>query len=244
MKSYKLNKTLENSTYPLEQELKNLNRASQTNTVKTIITVSTVVFSGIATSFIYENNLFDSALEEINKNISLERFFFYVLAAIYGMCVIINLVIYFVNKHKEKPKILKKSGYGRKKLSEVFHKSIINDIVVGLSFVDKSEDESQENSQPEKQVVLCMYLYEATYYFIQAEEQIEQMELFDDTKQKYNNDLVDEIGKETLLTTLIVFKNGVGTILDKIEKLGKNTIVEYIELQEIYEKLQIHINLL
>ena len=58
MKSYKLNKTLENSTYPIEQELKKVNCSTQNSTLKTIITLSTVIFSGMATSFIYENKIF------------------------------------------------------------------------------------------------------------------------------------------------------------------------------------------
>lgn len=122
MKSYKLNKTLENSTYPIEQELKNLNRSSQTNTVKTIITVSTIVFSGIATSFIYENNLFDSTIKRILNcwEVSLEQFFFCGLAIVYGICVIINLIIFFRNKSKERPKNMKKSEYGRKNYRRFF----------------------------------------------------------------------------------------------------------------------------
>lgn len=67
------------------------------------------------------------------------------------------------------------------------------------------------------------------------------MEIFDEDKKIYNVALVNEIGKETLLTTLVVFKNGVDSVLDK---MTKQNIVEYEKLAKIYEKIQIHINLL
>jgi hypothetical protein len=48
MKSYKLNKTFENSTYPLEQQLRKLVKLNKTNTSDIIISVTSVLFSGLA----------------------------------------------------------------------------------------------------------------------------------------------------------------------------------------------------
>lgn len=240
MKSYKLNKTLENSTYPIEQELKKVNQSMQNSALKTIITLSTVIFSGVATSFIYENKVFfdeiSSLIAKLNLKLSVPQLFVIFLFIIYLVCVIVSIILNCQAKEKEQPKNMKKNSHGRKKLSEDFHKSIINDIVVGLSFLDKTD----ENLEVE---IKNMYLYEATYYFIQAEDQIEEMEIFDDTSKVYNKELIDEIGYETLFTTLEVFQNGVNNVMNKMPKSNEK-IVEYEELENIYENLEIHINLL
>lgn len=240
MKSYKLNKTLENSTYPIEQELKKVNRSTQNSTLKTIITLSTVIFSGMATSFIYENKIFYceiyNLITKFNIKLTVSQFFLIFLIAIYLLCVIVSIILNCYAKKKEQPRNMKKNPHGRKKLSKDFHKSIINDIVVGLSFLDKTD----ENIEPD---IRNMYLYEATYYFIQAEDQIEEMEIFDDTSQAYNKELIDEIGYATLFTTLEVFQNGVKKVMNKMPQ-SKEEFVEYEALENIYENLKIHINLL
>lgn len=276
MKSYKLNKTLENSTYPIEQELKNLNQLTQKSSLNAI-SITTVIFSGIATSLIIENKLFENKVRQIidwlkkyNIIISNEQLFFYAILLIYVVFFGWNLIVYFKNKYKLQPQNMKKSKYGREKLSENFHKSIINDIVVGLSFVDKADEVIKqeivektkkvnlqevvdESSKEREEEVKNMYLYEATYYFLQASNQIEQMKIFDDEKEICNHKLIDEIGHNTLLTTLKVFKNGVEAVVNKLpktsgnannESVKKENQVEHEVLEEILAKLQIHINLL
>ncbi len=244
MKSYKLNKTLENSTYPIEQELKKIHRSTQNSALHTIITLSTVVFSGIATNFIYENKVFfcrisnwiDKFNIKFNFRLSESQVFVIFLVLVYLICIIVSIILNWRAKAKEKPRNMKRNLLGRKKLSEDFHKSIINDIVVGLSFLDKTNEDIAIETKN-------MYLYEATYYFIQADDQIKQMEIFDDMSEVYNRELIDVIGYETLFTTLVVFQNGVNNVIYKMPK-SKGKIAEYEELKSIYENLRIHINLL
>jgi len=242
VKSYKLNKTLENSTYPIEQELKKINKSTRSSSLKTVITISTVVFSGIAAGIIDKYNLFACWIENLiikyGWNISISQFYLAVLLLIYLVGLLVNGLIYYIGQHKERPKNKKKKPYGRKELSEDFHKSIINDIVVGLSFFDKTNEEEGLETN-----ISRMYLFEATYYFSQAEMQIELMELFDDKEKTYNKQLIDEIGYETLLTTLSVFQNGVKNVMSKMQE-KENQIAEYERLDSIYENLEIHINLL
>lgn len=264
MKSYKLNKTLENSTYPIEQQLKNLNKTTQSSILKACLSITTVIFSGIATSLIVENRLFESEVSRFinllkGKSISFsnEQLLFFIISCIYIICIFFNLSVYFLRRYKEKPKNMKKTTYGRKELSENFHKSVINDIVVGLSFVDKAEEPIQQGkgakNETREQEVRKMYLYEAIYYFSQASNQIEYMKIFDDEEEKCNDKLIEEIGRKTLLTTLIVFKDGVKDVMDKFSQLEeicsssnfvKEKEGEYMVLKEIEDKLQIHINLL
>ena len=51
MKSYKLNKTFENSIYPLEQELKEINNNTVSNALNNLVAI---IFSGIGTSILLD----------------------------------------------------------------------------------------------------------------------------------------------------------------------------------------------
>ena len=53
MKSYKLNKTFENSIYPLEQELKEINNNTVSNALNNLVAI---IFSGIGTSILLDEN--------------------------------------------------------------------------------------------------------------------------------------------------------------------------------------------
>jgi hypothetical protein len=207
--------------------------------LNTVVSVSTVIFSGIASSFIYENRLFSEEISEfldrIHCNMTLEQFFLTCLIVVYALCILINLIIHVHDRIKALPRSLKSVKHGRKRLAEDFHKSIINDIVVGVSFVSKVVPEAELDD------IEKMYLYEATYYFIQANEQIEKMRIYDNRQHKVNKKLVDEIGYRTLFTTLNVFKNSV----DKVKKyLEGSDSEEYKNLNDISENLGIHISIM
>ena len=57
MKSYKLNKTLENTTFPIQQELAKLNQSTQKGVFKLVISLTTMLFGGIAASVICNEKL-------------------------------------------------------------------------------------------------------------------------------------------------------------------------------------------
>ena len=243
MKSYKLNKTLENTTFPIQQELAKLNQSTQKGVFKLVISLTTMLFGGIAASVICNEKLsFWGKFAELAGmlHVSKETFFMIILAVIYLVCIIVNSFLLLWHFHSEMPRNMRKKEYGRKQLAENFHKSIINDIVVGISFWDKA------NEQEEDCEVIKMYLCEACYYFCKAEEQIDQMQIFDD--EKSNLDLVEEIGKQTLLSTLNVFKSGVDGTKAKLSNItncsGLNA--EDGELQRlmgISEKISMHMKL-
>lgn len=257
MKSYKLNKTLENSTYPIEQELKKINKSVQGTVFKAILSITTVIFSGIATSIICENKFFICAiiqwLNDKNIYISNEYLVIYEIITIYLICIFIIVFIYIVKTKKKQIQNMKKSNKGRLVLCEKFHKLIINEIVVGLSFVDKSDEvilaKQDKTKFKKQQEVKKMYLYEAIYYFMQASNKIGDMKLYDDKKDLINMKLIEQIGRNTLLTTLIVFYNGLQDVKNQIIYLyddseSQNLGEEYTELKRIMKELQILINIL
>lgn len=96
-----------------------------------------------------------------------------------------------------------KTEEGREELTETFHKSVINNIVMGLSLVDKAKDNGN------KDIVDKMYLYEAVYYYKMVEIEIENMDLFIPENDECNQKLLEKIGLETLDATIKVYQNGV-----------------------------------
>ncbi len=165
IKSYKLNKTLENSIYPLEQELKEINNNTISNSLNNLVGI---VFSGIGTSVVFSENCVLDLLAYVYDfwGISTDSFIRAIINSL--VALILFLLFYFAgllvnNITKKRGKLYKKKGSseGRSELREIFHKSIINDIVIGISFVNKAEEIMYEGDVAE------MYLYEAAYYFIQ-----------------------------------------------------------------------------
>lgn len=215
IKSYKLSKTFENSVYPLEQELKSIND----NTISsTLNNVAGAVFGGVGTSILFQDNCLPQLLNFIYNFLKIPNEIGIRSAINVGIAFIIFIILYIVGRiidkySRRKPKLLKKkkSVEGRSELKEIFHKSIINDIVTGLSFVDKAEEIEFIGD------VAKLYLYEAVYYFQQAEIQMEEMELLYSEKNKNHEKFVNEIGKNTIRSTCKVFDGGLRKLENQLD---------------------------
>ena len=231
IKSYKLNKTLENSIYPLELELKEINNNTISNSLNNLVGI---VFSGIGTSVLLNDSCVLELLEFIYNICEIPAQS--VIRASLNCIIVISLFIlfYFVGLlingiTKKKSRLYKKKGTskGRSELREIFHKSIINDIVIGISFVDKAEEIGYDGDVAE------MYLYEAAYYFIQAKIQMEEMELLDPEKNEEHEQFISEIGLKTIESTCKVFYAGLKKLYNKMaegkEKRDIKNIIESIK---------------
>lgn len=229
MKLYKLNKTFENSMYPVEQELIKISQSTKKSFLSVVGNIAAVVFSGIGTSLLFQENgipmlisYFVSPRVENKPNIS------YVMWCI-GLTIVIFSILFFVGlllskkANKENDSIQKKKREkGREELAEAFHKSIINNIVIGISFADKAEEEEYETKTDQ------MYLFEAVYYFKIAELEIESMELFDTQKNEYNDKLILKIGIKTICSTLTVFKLGLDKVYDHLPDSDEKKLINDI----------------
>ena len=144
IKSYKLNKTLESSVYPLEIELKEINKNTLSSTINNLFAA---IFSGVGTSILFQDNCFPKLLRLWYCHMGIGRCAC-ADAAINILVVFILFIILYVigrlingrtmKKHELYEK--KATSEGRLELEELFHKSIINAIVTGISFVDKAEE--------------------------------------------------------------------------------------------------------
>lgn len=231
MKSYKLNKTFENSIYPIEIELKEINKNTLSNSLNNL---AAAIFSGIGTSILFQDNCMPKLLKLLYCWLGLVEGG--VGEAICNIVIVIILfwILYFIglgiNKHTRKKHELyekKATSEGRRELAEIFHKSVINDIVTGISFVDKAE-ELEYNGDVAK-----MYLYESAYYFIRAKIQMEKMEVLSPEKDENHSKFIEEVGLNTMISTCKVYNAGLNKLETNIpdgnekEIIGK--IIEAIE---------------
>lgn len=211
MKLYKLNKTFENSIYPIELELKEINKNTLSNTLNNL---AAAVFSGIGTSILFQDNCLPKLLNLFYRWLGLVKGG--VGEAIWNIIIVMLLfvILYLsgwgINKHARKKHQLyekKTTSEGRRELAEIFHKSVINDIVTGISFVDKAEELEYKGDVAE------MYMYESEYYFMRAKMQMEQMDALSPEKNEDQNEFIKEVGLNTISSTCKVYKAG----LEKLE---------------------------
>lgn len=212
MKSYKLNKTFENSIYPIEIELKEINKNTLSNSLNNL---AAAVFSGIGTSILFQDNCLPKLLKLlycwlglVEKGVgeAICNILFVIV-----LFVILYLIGWGINKHARKKHQLyekKATSEGRRELAEIFHKSVINDIVTGISFVDKAEELEYKGDVAE------MYMYESEYYFMRAKMQMEQMDALSPEKDEEQNEFIKEVGFNTIKSTCKVFNAG----LEKLEE--------------------------
>lgn len=223
VKLYKLNKTFENSVYPIEIELKEINKNTLSNTLNNL---AAAIFSGIGTSILFQENCLPKLLKSIYCWLGLPKDGSG--EAICNILVVIILfwILYFIgwgiNKHTRKKHELyekKATSEGRRELAEIFHKSVINDIVTGISFVDKAEELEYKGDVAE------MYLYESSYYFIRAKVQMEKMEALSPEKNERHRKFLKEVGSNTMRSTCKVYKAGLEKLKAQIPDSDEKNII-------------------
>ena len=116
----------------------------------------------------------------------------------------------------------KKTTKGRSKLVDSFHESIINDILIGLRFLEKAENLCYRGDVSE------MYLYESAYYFIRAKIQMEEMELLSPEKNENQDKFVNEIGLNTIKSTCKVFNSGLNKLYQNIPEGTEKIVIKNV----------------
>lgn len=233
MKLYKLNKTFENSIYPIEIELKEINQNTLSSTLNNL---AAAIFSGIGTSILFQDNCLPKLLKLVYGLFDLDEGG--KGETICNIIVVIVLfgILYFIgwqiNKHTRKKHELfekKTTSEGRRQIAEIFHKSVINDIVTGISFVDKAEELDYEGD------VATMYLFESAYYFIRAKIQMEKMEALSPEKNEGHIKFLEEVGLNTMKSTCKVYNAGLEKLLERIPTgTEKDTIIDIHKAIEPY----------
>lgn len=190
-KFYKLTKSNESSTFLILEELKVIRKDlknTQDNFNSLVsslyINIAGIILSTIL-SFIIDSN---DSIPLISKLPVIIRFSIIYIA----LCLIIVFVFNKSNKiFKKFSKLLSKNKIdtldGRADLKDIFYSKILNDIAMGFSLKDKSEECSDDLSK--------LYLYESFYYFEKSYRDISAnkiIKIYDETNISYTK-LLEEI---------------------------------------------------
>lgn len=244
MKTYKLNKTFENSMYPIEKELEELKNSTQKSITGLACSIASAFFSGAGTSLLFNTEALPQLISEIqasNQNTSNIPSVFWNILVTLGIFVILFIVGLLlshitihtaIHKKYRKYQNQKKTHDGRKELQERFHKSIINNISIGISFVDKAEDNDFQSS------VEQMYLFEAAYYFQLAKDEFDTINIIDLSGDAISRKLLEHIGTSTVLSTLTVYADSLSKLLDhmadSVEKQSMKALYEDVKNNKDY----------
>lgn len=224
MQTYKMRKTTETVLYPIEDELRQIREGNEKSWNKLLWQIFSIVFSGIGTTLLCQEDLLPSVVIGIYcniKKIKIEQvkmsfgvFVWEFLAAIVIfslLCLLADWFIRWRNKNKDN----KSSDTKRKNTAEYFHKVIFNNVITGVSFIKKV-------NECEKEVIKCrekikdgvdeeekmcyedimkgceqekiLYVSEAIYYFKTANYQIDKEFIFEHSFNKKYEKFLNEVG--------------------------------------------------
>ena len=247
MKIYKLSKTFENSMYPIEKDLYELKNNLQKTKTGLSCNIAAAFFSGAGTSILFNTETIQPLIQALSSK-AIEKdpeswapiywslgitLFIFLFLFLLGCLISFTALQKTEQKKVQEQQKKKKTDEGRRELEECFHKSIINNITTGISFVNKAE-ENHFSSEIDK-----MYLHEAAYYFKLAKREYDIINFVDSSETKVSQQLITLIGRGTLLTTLSIFLTSVTKMLNNAPNIDENG-----EIDNIRKHLDSHINYL
>lgn len=242
MKSYKLRQITETALYSIENVLKDLQVNMETSWKKLLWESISVIFGGIGTSLVFDQHGFPTLIQYILGDnlettselvisiiyiVSIIIFFFLLSSFVFGVISIVNIVkAKFSNNKSTKEK--------RKELIEYFHTIILNDIFVGISFIQKYYEEKADIPIVGEIRIkkICgdndLYLYEAYYYLKKAYDEIDSKDIFELKYSESNELFLDDIGVNTLYSMLKIFYRGCNELMKVISEGEERVQLEYI----------------
>lgn len=222
MKSYKLRKATETVLYSIEKELVDIRKTTETKWNKLIGQVLSVLLSGIGTSLLFNehaipvfiNSYFDNS---IHKASDIRRALVYIISIFFIFLILFTLTLIFrflVDRINERISN-KSTNEKRIQLIEFFHKVILNDIIIGLSFISKYEEERNNCNADECK----LYLHEAHYYFSLAYRNINDKGIVPTKNTSGYDEFIIMIGLGTLISAFTSFENGLERLRSYIIEL-------------------------
>ena len=229
MESYKPKKNSEISLYPIELALKKMQDENNRTLNNTIYKTSAVLLSGIGTTFLFQNKYLYNIVENVitffswNCTPRVIEFLTFLLG-----CLI--FVLFSSVKVKTYIEDSKRNKELREDTAEYFHKVILNNIIMGLSFAKKAAKILNTNESKKQ---CCFYTSQSLFYLKTALRDLEQKQIFEaGGRDKYRN-FVDEVGWITLYETLNMLNNAFHEIDNIIIILSDET--KYNWRDDIFE---------
>lgn len=144
MESYKPRKNSEISLYPIELTLKKMHDENKRDLKNIMYKTASVFLSGIGTIFLFQNEYLQNMVKEVVtfKKLNCDSWILGILTSLIGILifVIINIIVWGIVKIKGANEDSKRNREIREDTAEYFHKVILNNIIMGLSFAKKHQN--------------------------------------------------------------------------------------------------------
>lgn len=249
MESYKPRKNSEISLYPIELTLKKMQDENKRNFKNTIYKTSAAFLSGIGTIFLFQNkylyNIVETLFEFFEWNCT--SWEIGILTFIMGAALffIINIIAWGLCKVIDANEDSKRNKNLREDIAEYFHKVILNNIIMGLSFAKKASNLLTTKASKNQ---CCFYTSQALFYLKTAIRELDKKQIFEAGGREQYLEFIDEVGWITLYETLHMLNstfreidNIIEVLSDKTQYCWERDIVELNELKRekrIIEKMR------
>mgnify|MGYP004600273897 FL=1 len=203
MESYKPRKNSEISLYPIELMLKKMQDENKCNLKNTVYKTSAVSLSGVGIVFLFQNMYLKNMVEEVVTYLkwNCTSWKVDVLTFLFGffLFAIINVMFWGILKIKNNYEDSKRNKELREDMAEYFHKVILNNIIMGLSFAKKASNLLKEKAAQNQ---CCFYASQSLFYLKTAIRELDEKRIFEaGGRERYTN-FVNEVGWITLFESL------------------------------------------
>ena len=169
---------------------------------------ASVFLSGIGTIFLFQNEYLQNMVKEVvtSKKLNCDSWILGILTSLIGILifVIINIIVWGIVKIKGANEDSKRNREIREDTAEYFHKVILNNIIMGLSFAKKTSKQLKMNESKDQ---CCFYVSQALFYLKTAIRELKGKNIFEAGERDVYIDFVNEVGWITLYETLQMLKS-------------------------------------
>lgn len=216
--------------------------------------VIAVLFGGIGTTLLFQNDLFPRFLNKIVEKYSESQIS--ILLSVVGyvcvfliICIVYFLLFKFID-HRSKTRDNKRTAEDRELLAEYFHKVFINEIIMGTSFTQKADRKfasmiKGDKTNSEKVKIMhdcCMYISQAQFYLKMAKEDVVKIgigkhQIEHDSTTVYSKRyemFVKIVGNLALVESVQMLRETIEALEKVIEKIMRFQEENDIVQREIY----------
>ncbi|MDO5573741.1 MAG: hypothetical protein Q4G60_07165 [bacterium] len=232
MQSYKLRKNSETSLFPIEEEIRRLRKDAETSVVSLIYKIIAVIFSGIGTSLVCQNEFLSSLIKSflLYFSINISDIALYLLEIIIALFIfaLLSFILIKLLNWSRRNADNKKNNIIREGTAEYFHKVILNNIITGVSFIKKAKGNFDEmNSKVKKEaedhtsvnemdffdkeiyalrLECCLYIAQAIFYLTLAKDEMIEKKIVELGDRSNYIDFLNCVGFLSLMETLLMYQ--------------------------------------
>ena len=238
MNSFKINQIIEKATYPFLEQLGSVNEDKNKLSRQVLTLITPAFLSGVLTS-----TLFDDIISGITKNGSrflwLETWWGTLIATllIFSLLSLIVSIVsnlcYLTTRWDNKL-----TSTSRERLADYYYKSILPEVFVAISFLDKAGDNQQNDfsqvATDEADARTDLLYYQALFYLSNAKEMIVNSKLIEYGRQqrKGDSEFLALVNTKSLSDTFLICQVAADSIFMKTNAEEAKTLSSFFRTQQ------------